>query len=93
MAQYIVNHICFFIFIYDNKSKYGYIDKFGNIVIPCVWNELNSFCERLALVKGDNNKYGYITENGNVVVPCMFDSANNYSEGRACTTIRSLFRC
>ena len=50
-----------------------YIDKTGQIVIPCQWNGAGDFSEGLASVKNENGKRGFIDKTGNVVIPCQWD--------------------
>lgn len=71
----------------DDNFKYGCLNKFGELVIPCKWNKLDSFVDGISRVKGDNNKYGYIDTKGNIVIPCKFDFANNFFEGKALTSL------
>ena len=32
------------------NNKYGFVDKDGNEVVPCKYNEANDFCEGMARV-------------------------------------------
>ena len=68
--------------IVDKKGKFGYIDKNGNEVIPCKYDDAWGLSEGLAGVK-INGKYGFIDKNGKEVIPCKYDSAYSFSEGLA----------
>lgn len=54
------------------NDNYGYIDKTGKEVIPCLFNSADDFQEGLAGVVMDG-KYGYIDKNGSVVIPFIYD--------------------
>ncbi len=67
----------------DEDDKFGFVDKAGNLAIPCQWKDAYHFREGLALVKDDNGKYGYIDKVGKVVIPCQWIDAKGFSEGVA----------
>ena len=68
--------------IVDKKGKFGYIDKNGNEVVPCKYDDAEYFSEGLAKVKM-NGRWGFIDKNGKEVIPCKYDSAYSFSEGLA----------
>ena len=61
---------------------YGYIDKTGEEVIRCQFEDANDFHEGLAAVKKDE-KWGYIDKTGKEVIRCQFFYAYNFHEGIA----------
>ncbi len=70
-------------------KKYGYIDREGNEIIPCQYDEPNDlvisegdFYEGLALVS-KNGEYGYIDKDGNEIIPIKYMKASRFSEGVA----------
>ena len=63
-------------------GKYGFVDKSGNVVIPCIYDDADSFSEGLAWVK-QNGKTGYIDKSGNVVIPFIYDKGSSFHEGLA----------
>lgn len=63
-------------------DKHGYIDNYGNEVIPLIYDDADWFVDGIALVKL-NDKYGYIDKNGERIVPLYFDCANRFSNGYA----------
>ena len=76
----------------NSKRKEGYIDKTGNILIPCQFDSANSFHEGLAIVAkkiGENNKYGVINKEGKLIVPFLYDSMDDYENGFARVSIKS----
>ena len=51
-------------------DKYCLIDKIGNHLCNFIYDELNAFCDKRALVmKGD--KYGFIDNKGVEIIPCQ----------------------
>lgn len=64
-------------------GKWGIIDKSGNVVIPCKYdNEYLSFNEDLAAVELDG-KWGFIDKSGKLVIPCKYEYAGGFSDGLA----------
>ena len=70
----------------QENDKYGYIDKNGELIIPCEYDFALPFTCGRACVKIDN-KYGYIDKNGEWIIPCIYDFASSYKYGRACVTL------
>ncbi len=66
----------------DLVSKYGFIDETGKEVIPCIYDDADSFSGGLANVKKDG-KWGYIDKLGKEVIPCIYGWADSFSEGLA----------
>ena len=60
----------------------GFIDRNGNEVIPCIYDDASDFSEGLAVIV-KNGKYGFIDKNGNEVIPCIYDDASDFSQGMA----------
>lgn len=52
----------------DNSGKSGYINKDGQLVIPCRWDKASAFSNGLATVI-DGDQYGYIDRNGEYQIP------------------------
>lgn len=70
---------------WSGKSiRYGFKDKDGNIVIPCIWKQVNAFQDVLALVENENGEWGWINKAGQMVIPCQWTDASDFSEGLAC---------
>jgi len=66
---------------YDDNTEfiYGYIDKSGKEVIPCIYNEAGNFSEGLAPVSYEG-KTGYINKSGKEIVPFKYDEAEEFVE-------------
>ncbi len=64
------------------RTKWGYVDKNGFVVIPPLFNDAYSFYDGLAKVLV-GKKYGYIDTSGNYVVLPKFDYADNFSDNVA----------
>ena len=56
----------------DEKCKYGFIDRKGDIVIPIVYEYANDFHDGYSIVR-KNGKYGLIDMNGLTVIPVEYD--------------------
>ena len=69
-------------FLRKEFGKCGFVDKTGKEVIPCKYDEVQSFSEGLACVEL-NDKSGFIDKSGNVVIPFNYDWAGSFSEGLA----------
>lgn len=67
-------------------DKYGFIDKMGNEVIPCVYEQLMeadpNFHDGLALVH-QGEKYFFINKEGKEAFPYNYDTGLNFSDGLA----------
>lgn len=62
------------------KGKWGFIDKNGDIAIPCRYDNTHCFSEGLAAVM-QNGKWGFINRAGVEVIPCVYDDTLEFSEG------------
>lgn len=63
-------------------GKIGYIDKTGNLVIPCEYDTCGRFADGIAHVSVDG-KYGYINHANEVVIPFEYDGAYGAGGGLA----------
>ena len=70
------------------KKKYGFIDKSGNEVVPCVYDNAMDYSNGLAGVKV-NDKWGYVDNKGINVIPCKYDEVKIFSEGRAAVKLNN----
>ncbi len=69
--------------VQDKKTNlYGYMDKKGNLRIPCIFHEALSFSEGCAVVK-DKRGYYFINHRGTNIFNKYFKVAYSFSEGHA----------
>jgi tetratricopeptide (TPR) repeat protein len=54
-------------------SKFGFINKKGEMVIPYKYDYAYSFSEGLAAVQNKDSKYGFINPKGEVIIPFVYD--------------------
>ena len=60
---------------FTKNDKFGFLDRFGNVAVEPIYNNIiNSFINGIALVE-DDNKYHYINVNGNIIV--SFEKTNS----------------
>ena len=57
----------------QKNGKWGFVNKHGEIIIPCEYDDVGDFHEGLARVQKDG-KYGFIDKNGIEVIPCIYNS-------------------
>lgn len=65
------------------EYRYGFIDTTGNIVIPCIYKEVESFKQGLAKVKKENGGWGFINKMGEEVISCIYEEAESFIQGLA----------
>lgn len=73
------------------KGKIGFIDKKGNLVIPAIYEHVEtfeSFSGDVTAVSKDGKKWGFIDKEGNMAIPFSYDDADNFSEDLAAVKIR-----
>ncbi len=67
-------------------GKWGFIDKTGKLVVPCVYDDAEDFQNGMAAVKRDG-KWGFVNTSGTEAVPCQYETTagnlNEFSEGVA----------
>lgn len=65
-----------------NTGKYGFINKKGKLVIPCIYDQADYFSEGVCdvgMINGKNKlgydeyKYGCINSQGDIVIPIIYD--------------------
>ncbi len=72
--------------IIEQKGKYGFVNAFGEEIIPCKWHKADErFIEGLVRVQDDSGRWGFVDTVGNNVINCKWiDTAKNFSEGLLC---------
>ena len=63
----------------SKAGKYGFIQKNGQVVVPIIYDDANSFSQGLANARM-KDKWGYLNTSGEVVIPFRFDSAVPFDE-------------
>ncbi|MGD0325890.1 MAG: WG repeat-containing protein [Terriglobia bacterium] len=64
------------------NDKCGFLDLLGNIAIPLVYDDVDSFSRGLASVR-KGEKWGYIDESGHTSIPFVYDQAGPFASGLA----------
>ncbi|MGO4213133.1 WG repeat-containing protein [Terriglobus sp. 2YAB30_2] len=68
-----------------NESSFGYIDKNGKTIVPCVYRLCGPFFEGKAAVLDAANRSGFINTHGEVVIAFEFNGLGRFQEG-LCST-------
>lgn len=64
----------------NGEVKYGFGDRFDNVVIPFKYNDARQFNENVAAVANDKNKFGFIDVRDSVVIPFEYDYAGSFGD-------------
>ncbi len=65
-------------------GKYGFIDKAGNEIVPCVYDDVGYLHDHMAWVRKEEfGGFGYVDEMGELVIPCKYTRVQDFSEGLA----------
>ena len=79
------------LFKIKRNGKFGYINKKGEVVLPCEYDDADDFSEGLAKVKVKDS-YGYIDNTGEIIINCIFDNkAGDFSEGFARVRVKGKY--
>lgn len=54
------------------NDKWGFLDRSGNLIVDCKYNEVSAFKNGIAIVF--NGKYGVVDYLGNEIIPCLYDN-------------------
>ena len=63
-------------------GKYGFINKDGEEIIPCKYEDADNFPDGLVKVKSAEG-WGFVNENGEEIIPCKYEDACAFSDGLA----------
>lgn len=66
----------------DHTSRFGYLNRKGEVVIPARFFEASFFCNGLAAVANKDGKYGYINKKGELVIAYQFDEAAPFRDNK-----------
>jgi hypothetical protein len=62
------------------EGKYGFMNKKGQPVVPCIYDSASNYCENLAAVK-IYNKWGFVDAKGKLIIKPIYEKSGNFSEG------------
>lgn len=62
------------------NPKYGFGDKFDNVIIDYKYTNAKQFNEGLAAVANEKNKYGFINKQDSLVIPFQYDYAGSFGD-------------
>jgi len=63
-------------------GKYGYMNRFGEVVISPNYQFAGHFVNGLATV-GNDDRYGAINKSGQLIIPFAYGSVSDFNQGRA----------
>ena len=63
-------------------GKYGFINKDGEEIIPCKYEDADNFPDGLVKVKSAEG-WGFVNENGEEIISCKYEDARAFSDGLA----------
>jgi hypothetical protein len=79
------------IFIVKDKNlKYSVINKNGDIITNCLYDNINDFREGVSIVRLDNKK-GFIDKNGKLIVDVKYDEIHFYRENKIVAAIENKY--
>lgn len=81
--KYIERFSCGLAAVQNQQGLWGFINKKGEEVIPCIYSVVLAFSEDLAAVQDANGKGGFIDKKGNEVIPCTYNAVSPFKEGLA----------
>ena len=67
----------------QQDDHWGFADASGEIIVPCIYNDVTYFQEGLACVESDKRKWGFVDERGKEVIPCKWEDVGFFSDGLA----------
>ncbi len=54
--------------------KYGFMNRYSEIIIPCLYDDANSFLQEGLITVKSNNKWGVIDSIGRLIIPFEYDN-------------------
>ena len=64
-------------------ARGGFINKQGDLIVPCIYGSIRNFSEGLAAVRNKYGQWGFIDKTGTVVIPYQYSMVKPFSEGYA----------
>ena len=68
------------------NGQWGFINKEGETIISCIYNDVSDYSEGLAAVQCDNGLWKYVAKDGYEYIQEKFIYANEFHEGLALVT-------
>ena len=68
------------LWLVKSEGRYGFVNDHGNIVIPLIFSDANSFYHGMAAVRLDD-KWGLIDTSGKLIIPNDYDSISLPHDG------------
>ena len=62
------------------NGKSGFINEYGDLVIPPFYDSASGFSEGLAMVEQEG-LFGFVNVKGEIIVPIRYDNANDFYNG------------
>ena len=64
-------------------GKFGFVNPKGEIVIPCMYDDVKKFyCGRAAVFEAETGKWGFINRENKLIVPFIYDFVSNFGYDR-----------
>ncbi|MBM0654623.1 WG repeat-containing protein [Capnocytophaga genosp. AHN8471] len=73
------------------EGKYGYLDEYGAVVIPFIYDGVKTFSGFMAAVK-KGDKWGFINAAGEEKLPFIYDEAEVFYQGKWLSSILCLVK-
>lgn len=67
--------------IIEKDNKYGFVDKTGKLVVPCIYDRMEPGRNDDLLCVLKDNYYGYLDSTGKEIVPCKYGLGQNSVNG------------
>lgn len=64
----------------NSNDKMGYVNEDGFVVVPIIYDWVDSFTNEIAIVK-KNNKYGGVNKKGEEIIPIQYDEMKFLDDG------------
>lgn len=69
--------------VVNQNNRYGLVDSKGEIVIPCIWNDISYRSDEPIAVKNDDGFYGFVDMENHVVIDFDYVQASGFQNGLA----------
>ena len=66
--------------IATKNKKLGLLNSEGEIVVPCLYEDLRTVFSNQRMSVKRNGKYGFVDENGEEVIPCVYDYVYDFCD-------------